>query len=70
MKRPNSKRNLDMTIRRLGGGEGTYLRNRTIIANAVVAQMLSEAAQGLDVLQSVSEAVHWANRFIGEIANF
>lgn len=44
MKRPNSKRNLDMTIRRLGGGEGTYLRNRTIIANAVVAQMLSGAA--------------------------
>ena len=30
----------------------------------------SEAAKGLDVLQSVSEAVQWANRFIGEIANF
>lgn len=43
MKRPNSKRNLDMAIRRLGGSNGEYLRNRTVIANAVIGQMISGA---------------------------
>lgn len=43
MKKPNSKRNLDMAIRRLGSGDEDYLRNRTVIANAVVGQMISGA---------------------------
>lgn len=43
MKKPNSKRNLDMAIRRLGSGDEDYLRNRAVIANAVVGQMISGA---------------------------
>lgn len=43
MEKPNSKRNLDMAIRRLGCGDEAYLRNRAIIANAVVGQMVSGA---------------------------
>lgn len=43
MKRPNSKRNLDMAIRRLGDGERDYVRNRFIITNAIVGQMLPGA---------------------------
>ncbi|NHM13550.1 nucleotidyl transferase AbiEii/AbiGii toxin family protein [Xiamenia xianingshaonis] len=43
MKKPNSKRNLDLAIRRLGDGDEAYLRNRAVIANAVVGQMLSGA---------------------------
>lgn len=42
--RPNSKRNLDMAIRRMGGGETDYLRRRTLIANVVVCQMMPEGA--------------------------
>lgn len=34
MKRPNSQRNLDMAIRRLGADEKAFLSNRIIIANA------------------------------------
>lgn len=43
MKKPNSKRNLDMAIRRLGSDEEDYLKNRAIIANAIVGQMISNA---------------------------
>ncbi len=43
VKRPNSKRNLDMAIRRLGADDESYVRNRTIIANAIVGQLLSDA---------------------------
>lgn len=43
LKKPNSKRNLDMTIRRLGSSDEEYLRNRTVIANAVIGQMISGA---------------------------
>lgn len=43
MKKPNSKRNLDMAIRRMGDGNADYLRNRSIIANAIVGQMLAGA---------------------------
>ena len=43
MKRPNSKRNLDMAIRRLGSSERDYVRNRFIITNAIVGQMLPAA---------------------------
>ena len=42
-KRPNSMRHLDDAIRReCGGGQDAYLRLRTVIANAVVAQMLPD----------------------------
>lgn len=43
MRKPNSKRNLDMAIRRLGKTDEEYLSNRTAITNAVVGQMLSGA---------------------------
>ncbi len=43
MNRPNSKRNLDMAIRRLGSSERDYVRNRFIITNAIVGQMLPAA---------------------------
>lgn len=39
-KRPNSRRNLDMAIRRLGDEEGDYEKNRFLITNAIVGQML------------------------------
>lgn len=42
-KRPNSLRHLDDAIRRqCGGGQDAYLRLRTVMANAVVAQMLPD----------------------------
>ncbi len=42
-KRPNSMRHLDDAIRRAsGGGAGDYVRLRTLMANAVVAQMLPD----------------------------
>lgn len=41
-KRPNSKRNLDMAIRRLGTGDTDFVRKRTIIANAIVGQMMPD----------------------------
>jgi hypothetical protein len=40
MKRPNSKRNLDMAIIRLAGSNENFPRTRSIIANAIVGQML------------------------------
>lgn len=43
MSKPNSKRNLDMAIRRMGEGDEEYLRNRAVIANAVIGQMLPDA---------------------------
>lgn len=43
MNRPNSKRNLDMAIRRMGDGDEDYLRNRAVIANAVIGQMIQNA---------------------------
>lgn len=43
MKRPNSMRNLDMAIRRIGADEAEFLSNRSLIANAVVGQMLPDA---------------------------
>lgn len=33
------------------------------------ASMYAEAAEGLDVIENLAEAVEWANRFISEIAN-
>lgn len=42
-KRPNSMRHLDDAIRReCGGGQDAYVRLRTIMANAIVAQMLPD----------------------------
>jgi len=35
-KRPNSKRNLDMALRRIGGVDEDYVRRRTVVANAIV----------------------------------
>lgn len=43
MKRPNSMRNLDMAIRRMGSDEADFLSNRSLIANAIVGQMLPNA---------------------------
>ncbi len=43
MSKPNSKRNLDMAIRRMGENDEDYLRNRTVIANAVISQILPNA---------------------------
>ena len=43
VKRPNSMRHLDDAIRReCGGDQGAYVRLRTLMANAVVAQMLPD----------------------------
>lgn len=42
-KRPNSMRHLDDAIRReCGGDQGAYVRLRTLMANAIVAQMLPD----------------------------
>ncbi len=43
MKRPNSIRNLDMAIRRMGADEAEFLSNRSLIANAIVGQILPGA---------------------------
>lgn len=43
MSKPNSKRNLDMAIRRMGEGDEDYLGDRAVIANAVIGQMLPNA---------------------------
>lgn len=44
VKRPNSKRNLDMAIRRLGGGDAEYLRIRSLLANTIVCQLMPKGA--------------------------
>lgn len=44
MKRPNSKRNLDMAIRRLGSADEDYVANRTLIANAIVGSLMPSGA--------------------------
>lgn len=44
VKLPNSKRNLDMAIRRMGTGDTDYLRMRTLIANVIVAQLMPDGA--------------------------
>lgn len=42
-KRPNSMRHLDDAIRRASGGTADgYVRMRTLVANAIVAQMLPD----------------------------
>lgn len=41
---PNSKRNLDMAIRRIGIDNGGYLRIRTLLANVIVAQFMPSGA--------------------------
>jgi hypothetical protein len=43
-RRPNSKRNLDMALRRLGGGDEGYVRRRTAVANAIVASIMPDGA--------------------------
>lgn len=42
MKKPNSRRNLDEAIRRVAGLDAGYVKAKTIIANAIVCQMLHE----------------------------
>ncbi|MEG0217724.1 MAG: nucleotidyl transferase AbiEii/AbiGii toxin family protein [Raoultibacter sp.] len=42
--RPNSKRNLDMALRRRGKSDEDFLRTRTLLANTIVAQMLPNGA--------------------------
>lgn len=41
-KRPNSRRNLDIAIRRFGLTDSDFVRNRTIIANAIVGNLMPE----------------------------
>jgi hypothetical protein len=43
-KRPNSKRNLDMALRRVGGTDEDYVRRRTLVANAIVASLMPDGA--------------------------
>lgn len=43
-KRPNSKRNLDMALRRIGGVDEDYVRRRTLLANAIVASLMPNGA--------------------------
>lgn len=44
LKRPNSRRNLDMAIRRLVPEGGSFVRVRSLVANALVAQMMPNGA--------------------------
>ena len=44
MKQPNSKRNVDMALRRLGATDEDYLRNRTLVANAIVGSLMPGGA--------------------------
>jgi Nucleotidyl transferase AbiEii toxin, Type IV TA system len=44
IKKPNSKRNLDMTLRRMGESDEDFIRTRTLLANVIVAQMLPNGA--------------------------
>ena len=44
VKRPNSKRNLDMAIRRLGASAEEYVANRTLVANAIVGSLMPHGA--------------------------
>lgn len=44
VKRPNSKRNLDMAIRRLGSTDEDYVANRTLIANAIAGSLMPGSA--------------------------
>lgn len=41
-KTPNSRRNLDEAIRRVAGPDAGYVKAKTIVANAIVGQMLPE----------------------------
>ena len=42
MKAPNSRRNLDIAIQRKYGLGDEYMRARTVMANAIVGQMLPD----------------------------
>lgn len=44
MKAPNSRRNLDIAIQRKYGLGDEYMRARTVMANAIVGQMLPDGA--------------------------
>ena len=44
MKVPNSRRNLDIAIQRMYGLGDEYMRARTVMANAIVGQMLPDGA--------------------------
>lgn len=41
-KRPNSRRNLDIAIERIAGRGQDFVQARTVMADAVVAQMLPD----------------------------
>lgn len=41
----------------------------TVVENAAWAGLYANAAEGLDVLQNVEDAVAWTNEFIGRLAN-
>ena len=43
-KRPNSRRNLDIAIERIAGRGQDFVQARTVMADAVVAQMLPDGA--------------------------
>lgn len=44
MKRPNSRRNLDLAIERAFGRGREFTRSRAIIANVIVGQMVPDGA--------------------------
>lgn len=44
MKRPNTRRNLDMAVRRMFDDEKEYLDARMLMANTIVGQMLPDGA--------------------------
>lgn len=41
MKRPNSRRNLDIALTRLSGQDENFIHARTLIANGIIGQMLT-----------------------------
>lgn len=43
-KRPNSRRNLDMALRRMGGVDVEFVRRRTLVANAIVGSLIPAGA--------------------------
>ena len=44
VKRPNSRRNLDMALRRMGGADEEFVRRRTLVANAIVGHLMPGGA--------------------------
>lgn len=71
-KRPNSKRNLDMALRRIGGADEDYVRRRTkpptIVKGEEWDRLYADQLLPEPVLQTADEAVAWANELVKRIA--